>query len=39
MYCLNAINELQSVEHCSGNTIVSTKVVTILAENEHKQDN
>jgi hypothetical protein len=33
------INELQSVEHCSGNTTVSTKVVAMLAENGHKQDN
>jgi hypothetical protein len=32
-------NELQSAEHCSGNTIVSTKVTATLAENGHNQDN
>jgi len=43
LYCLNAkniiANELQSVEHCSRHTNVSTKVAAILAENGHKQDN
>lgn len=44
MYCLNAnkiqyLNELQIVEHCLGNTIVTTKVAATRAENGHKQDN
>jgi len=32
-------NELQSVEHCSRNTKLSTKLASILEENGHKQDN
>jgi hypothetical protein len=45
IYCLSTktnisnTNELQNVELCSGNTVVSTKMAAALVENGNKQDN